>query len=509
MEYEFFREIDFPDALELITEKFDNAVNLIGSNGVVYGGAIRDLIAGFPLSSDLDIACNYSEHKYIVKTFDNSEKWIRGNFKPQKSDRVPNPFGKKEEPPFLRSASRRKGPYGESSPISSVVDFYNCDGMKVQLMRPSIRPDGLGPATEVVKGVDITCCGLMMDAAGRIFEVIEGAYRDCNDRVLRLNDRNPNVDVEALKKRIKKLEERGWISKINMRKLVRNAKKLEESKRKHMQKLMKENKKRRTGVLGRVDWARLDAPRKRNIFQFSRDNENFIVKVFRRPLSEHLGTGISIGSIDGMLREAAQCCDLSGATDATPDWVKVAFPMQKMMSHQQMSDFETELGDIIENCRMKITEEKKMSMMKTAEGKRPKWKKIKKDAGDFVELAKDDFVELAKKAVKSPKKIPTYAHKHSEAVYEPVSACSIPKEVKTASTYMTEPIASEDIPADMSPAEPPAPEPTKPKRTKRTKKFKGGIVVPAAEKDIPKPKPKKKEEEESMGWRYNPRTKTT
>jgi hypothetical protein len=475
MEREFFREIDFPDALELIAEKFDNAVNLIGSNGVVYGGAIRDLIAGFPLSSDLDIACSYNNHKYVVKAFDNSEKWVRGNFRRRKHKSVTNPFDI-ETHPFLKS--RGRNPY-EKAPISSVVDFYSCDNMKVQLMRPAVRPDGLGPAVEVVKAVDIACCGLMMDASGRIFEVIEGAYHDCNDRVLRLNERNPNVDVKALKERIRKLEERGWLSKINMRKLVRNARKAEEAKKKHMQKMMEE-KKKMAGVYSSGDCARVKPSKRHNIAQFITNRKNFVVKVYRTPLDEYFGTRVSMDRVGNMVREAARRSDLSGSIETTPECTRATFPIEKMMSHKQMEVFEKELGSIVEDDRDEIIYNKERLNQRLSAGKpsesRRKWKKLSDDSS---------FMNLAKKAIKSPPE-----HKHSGSVYKPVAykpIMPVHEEATEAEVHLAEPIADEDIPRDMSPTEPepPIPKPDKPKKTKRTKrkpKAKGGIIIPPLEK---------------------------
>ncbi len=48
-------KIEFSDAVELISEKFDNALELADKDALVYGGAVRDLVAGLPLKGDLDI----------------------------------------------------------------------------------------------------------------------------------------------------------------------------------------------------------------------------------------------------------------------------------------------------------------------------------------------------------------------------------------------------------------------------------------------------------------------
>ena len=349
MEHEFFREIDFPEALELIAEKFDNAVDLIGSDAVVYGGALRDLVAGFPLTSDLDIACNYDEYRQVVRRFDNSEKWTtRRKLRKSISKNLLNDS-------FV-DFGQRKNPY-DKIPISSVTNFYTYNDIKVQLMRATPASDGIGSAVDIVKNVDIVCCGLMMDAAGRIFEVIKGAYNDCTDRVLNLNEENPKVDIEALENRINKLEKRGWISKINMRKLVRNAKKLEESRNRHMQKMMEERKKAvKLGGLLRSETSN-DAARRAiscRWVSFVKNKNDFVVRVYRKPLNAYIGLDLPTKHFVELMHTAQTSCKLSGDTRVRHDYIEKVFPIRKMSSHYQIETYETRLRDLVEEYRNKV-----------------------------------------------------------------------------------------------------------------------------------------------------------
>jgi len=373
MRHEFFGEINFPEALELVAEKFDNAVDLIGSNAVVYGGALRDLIAGFPLTSDLDIACDYNEYKQVVRRFNNSEKWITGSDMKKLRGGTSNDLFDN----ILNNLSQRKNSY-ENIPISSVTDFYTCNNVKIQLMRAASAADGEGSAVDIVKNVDIVCCGLMMDAAGRIFEVVKGAYRDCVNKVLNLNEGGLGIDIKALESRISKLEERGWISKINLRKLARNAKKLEESKNKYMQKMAK-----RKGKRGWVD--------------FIKTEDAFRVRIHRKLLNAYIGFGLPAKHVEELMDIAKTYCDLSIKHTGEPgykgkpqklayemyktktkakaqklmhevykakahrnlsddietgqDYITKIFPTGKMSSLNQMKMYEAKLQNLVDECR--------------------------------------------------------------------------------------------------------------------------------------------------------------
>ena len=72
-------EVDIPWALSCIEEKFDDALIMLKNNCLIYGGAIRDIIAELPIRGDLDIAIPYNTYNRILSAFDNSSRWVIKN----------------------------------------------------------------------------------------------------------------------------------------------------------------------------------------------------------------------------------------------------------------------------------------------------------------------------------------------------------------------------------------------------------------------------------------------
>lgn len=233
----YLREIgEIPGILEELGEIFDNAIDLLTPNAIVYGGAIRDVVAGMELKGDLDIAVAPQEAGALIGTFLNDAKWIepqvclgpgdiiRQGHRPDAGPRVSpsSSSSKKWGSPRLSSSN-----YEDLAPIEKVKTFKTIGGVRVQIVTSSASEKSpMENVLEVVKNVDIICCGLCMMFDGRVFEVVKGAENDCLKKILRMNYDSCNlVDLDRAKKRLEHLKSRGWKMSVNMKELERKIKK--------------------------------------------------------------------------------------------------------------------------------------------------------------------------------------------------------------------------------------------------------------------------------------------
>ena len=190
-EKEFIKLIDIPHAAEIIAERFDNALELMGEDGIVYGGAIRDLVAGEPIAGDLDIAVNYYGYPVIFQEFSKNPKWTKVAVNGRRPKAEPVPYaetGKKGMPGRLTLTtsygSSRGDSYRKIMPISDVVTFETFDKARVQIVRVknsgfSNMSDPFEATFKLAREADLRCCSLAMNTLGKIFELVDGAYADC------------------------------------------------------------------------------------------------------------------------------------------------------------------------------------------------------------------------------------------------------------------------------------------------------------------------------------------
>jgi len=209
-----FKKIDLPFAIDIIAEKFDNILELAHPNTFVYGGALRDIIAGLPLEGDLDLVAAGRDYDSCILNISNSGKW------------------RSRQTSIKELAIRfKESNYEGNKAISGISAFETFGNRKVEVIQAKDQfPEyNLTSALEVVKAVDIRCCGIAMDIYGNAYEILKGARQDCLDRVLKLNKLNSNSNIENLKNRIAKLEKRGWVSKINVEKASKTLEKLKKA----------------------------------------------------------------------------------------------------------------------------------------------------------------------------------------------------------------------------------------------------------------------------------------
>lgn len=338
------REIDVPWVMEIITEKFDqSALNNMTEFSLIYGGAIRDALAGLPLIGDLDIVVPYEQSTTLLGTFNNSPKWIKVDVSKAKAavtkavkmpmtGRINRTLGQDPEASVTNDGAHRRAvpesswehstvvnedavvpvrftspeatsnageisvqrvgypdlsslpdaenieseasepprdvadetpgyhpasgelrqcvsevgrgydkhsfnPYKDTMPISKTIMYEASNGAKTQIV--IVRPkhaftslSGIDAVFDMIRRVDITCCGLAMDRSGKVFEIIEGAYEDCKNKTLRFNKAIiESVNIDRFRERVTKLEKRGWSSKIDIGRIEGKHKKIVEMKK--------------------------------------------------------------------------------------------------------------------------------------------------------------------------------------------------------------------------------------------------------------------------------------
>jgi len=201
--------------VELISEQFDDAMNMMTPNSVIYGGAVRDCLAGKNLIGDLDIAVSVSECTSMIDKFVKNPKWV--NISNNKMNDAH--YKMFDASPSLFGGRSRKSVF-QTTP--QIMTFRTLGNKTVQIIILSpTSDDPFQTVTTMVKQVDIVCCGVILTNDNKVFEVIPNAYKDCKKHVLHLNNANYVKDIEHFKQRVEKLSERGWINEININKVIR------------------------------------------------------------------------------------------------------------------------------------------------------------------------------------------------------------------------------------------------------------------------------------------------
>jgi len=198
--------INAPWLLESLDEKFDDAISLLPETCVIYGGAVRDLLAGLPIAGDLDIAVPHKQYAGLRKVFSDSVRWLI------KPGNIPVPRD------YRRPSARI---------ISGVTSYTNITGDEIQLIQAcatnklTVMGNQLkynSGVLDIITSVDLKCSAVMMDVFGNAFEVLPGALEDCENKVLNFNEELNLKEVykKTIARRIQKLESRGWANNIDI-----------------------------------------------------------------------------------------------------------------------------------------------------------------------------------------------------------------------------------------------------------------------------------------------------
>jgi len=198
-------QIDAPWVVEVICETFDDALNFLIEDTFVYGGAVRDAIAGLPLVGDIDISADPDGFEEIMHSLIKSVTW----------ERVAGIQ-------LLKNKSSKDN--GLVVPMCGTSQFRNVRDKRMDLVSSKYKSKtsadvSLYPA----RTVDFRCCGVALSVDGTVYETVEGALSDCKDKVLVLNKNVLDVNEQVLTERIKKLSERGWTSRIDIKKAVKTS----------------------------------------------------------------------------------------------------------------------------------------------------------------------------------------------------------------------------------------------------------------------------------------------
>lgn len=168
--------------------EFDsNIIFNICDRSLIFGGAIRDIIADMPIN-DVDILCESKSAK------------ILGNFL------IDNGYEFSE---YLTPKDLSKI-YSDIKVISEPHTFIK--GKKIiQIIRPNIK----GKIIEndifnhLIKNVDISCCGISYDG-NKIVEDVPHAIIQCQNKVYEVNKLAKMHHPDRIYHRLDKFEKRGW-----------------------------------------------------------------------------------------------------------------------------------------------------------------------------------------------------------------------------------------------------------------------------------------------------------
>lgn len=170
---------EFPYVAELISNHFTDLWPVIEThdNVLIYGGALRDIVAGLD-PVDVDLICLRSDT--AIKSFSSNTRWA----------------------------------------VDKKVGGSNSHNIKFRNIHSKIADITLcmdSSPVPIIKRTDLLCCCLIMDVQGNLYEAVPGAIQDCKDRILRLNPScTSSIDKNRLLERIIKLGNRGWKSVIDL-----------------------------------------------------------------------------------------------------------------------------------------------------------------------------------------------------------------------------------------------------------------------------------------------------
>jgi hypothetical protein len=210
--------IHIPWMMEVIEEKFDDIMSIIDNRCVIYGGAVRDIVAGKKIMGDIDILVRREDLKSITQIFENCSRWVKSNKKLVNEEY--------ERLTIINGTISYENPSGNIAQL--IIPDNRSNKIRQKLLnksRKNLPPSitngkdqySIGPAqpefTVILENTDIVCCGLFSDIFGNVYEVVEGAIDDCKSGIIRLNENS--IFLKSTRKlainRVNKLIERGWI----------------------------------------------------------------------------------------------------------------------------------------------------------------------------------------------------------------------------------------------------------------------------------------------------------
>ena len=215
----FLKEIENVEWVsEILSEKFDNAAEMMPGGSIIYGDAVRNCIAGKGLPDILDIAVSSMEYSTAANNFGTHPKWISPT---EKYDNIELKTSSKSAPRIQAKpiVADDESPYTKiERPDQSLfksrpsnVHYVTTNGSRVNLvLSPKRSHDPFENALYVARSMDFICCGIIMLPDGRVFEVIPEAHKDCTEGIIRINQKLDSALIGNLSVRIENAKTAGW-----------------------------------------------------------------------------------------------------------------------------------------------------------------------------------------------------------------------------------------------------------------------------------------------------------
>lgn len=194
--------------IEKLSEYCQSSIQEIlkGSDGFVFGGAVRDCIANQPIH-DVDILCFSRSYNIIAQNlihcgfervrttseFAAMYNAHRGIFKP------PITFAK-----YDKSQKQRRYVQLISPSLWYLFESYNKSREEIS------DEEVFQKLLHFAANVDLSCCGGIFGSFHNIIEVVDGAYSDCENHTFRVMRDAILHHQDRINLRIKKLIDRGW-----------------------------------------------------------------------------------------------------------------------------------------------------------------------------------------------------------------------------------------------------------------------------------------------------------
>lgn len=168
----------------------------------IFGGFPRDMAADIDPKGDLDICIKEKNYNNISYQISKLNGYIRHNKWITLAEAEHYGFSKK-------NVGRECWRYSKNPNTFIIEKIY--DTRQIDLIRWEGNPEEIGSL------VDFVCCGMIICPDGILREAIDGAYKDCINKIARVNYKAKNnfkgrIDkiAKRFKKRIDKFESMGW-----------------------------------------------------------------------------------------------------------------------------------------------------------------------------------------------------------------------------------------------------------------------------------------------------------
>lgn len=198
----YLKEIDeSKNLIYNIEDYIEEDLNILPDGSVIYGGAVRDFYAFDEIMGDIDLIVKSNMDAVKLKDTLAEHGWSRQN----------SLIVGYEETPFKVAHTLKR----DSRQIQIII-------LKASKSKPMSFID-------LVRQVDLACCGMFALYKGSVYTVLPNALNDCQDRILDLSPYYRKGVTKKLIERINKFMSRGWTLSDSLIKLLKTDKEWKES----------------------------------------------------------------------------------------------------------------------------------------------------------------------------------------------------------------------------------------------------------------------------------------